>query len=390
MKDRIKTKSSKTCKIQNIIINPEYQKLVPSLIAEDYNMLKISIQKHGIEEPLTLNQDNVLLDGHTRRTIAIQLGIRDVPYDKIEFVTKREEKKYVVETNLERRHLNHYQKVELGMPLLETEEIAASKRKHKPKDFKFLTPGSNDPNQEKGKSVEKVAKKIGVSSTTLMRGKHVLKHASEDQKERLRKGKTSINSIYNEVTRKDRNLPTTKLPSGKWSVVMCDLPIQFDNKSIRGSSTNNYPTISIPELKLGIINNQDVRKLFADDCVIFAWFQASTIFDAKTILSSWGFECKTNIIWHKNRIGTGSWLKNQHEHLVIAVKGSMPLPVDRPLSVQKPETKYNIVHSSKPYQFYDLVQELYPKRKYLDLFSRYQHNKDWTTFGDEPKKKRVK
>ena len=388
LKDRIKTKSSHTIKSHFIIVNPEYEKLVPDLIPEDNNMLKISIEKYGIEEPVILNQDNVLLDGHTRRAIALQLKIYEIPFHRIQFKSKREEKKYVVECNLTRRHLNHFQKIELGMPLLEIEESAASKRKGKQKNTKNTTlPGSNDPTPvEYGKSIDKVAKKIGVSSTTFMRGKYVMKNANEDQKDRLRKGKTSINAIYNENSRKDRNLPKTKLPSGKWSVVMCDLPIEFNNKSIRGSSTNNYDTIPLEKLKLGIINNQDVRELFDNDCVIFAWFQASTIFSAKDILASWGFECKTNIVWAKKRIGTGTWLKNTHEHLVIAVRGSMPTPAERVLSIQQPETTYNKQHSAKPHQFYTLIETLYPERKYLDLFSRYKHNRHWTTFGNELKK----
>ena len=50
----------------NIKIDPEYSQLVPELSEEEYTRLKESIASVGLYEPIIINQDKVLLDGHHR------------------------------------------------------------------------------------------------------------------------------------------------------------------------------------------------------------------------------------------------------------------------------------------------------------------------------------
>lgn len=366
-------------KLKDIKIKKEYHNLVPRMKKDDDLAFDQSIKDNGVREPLTLNQNLILLDGHSRYAKAKKYRCEFVPYKIKSFDDPLLEKKYVIECNLERRHLTNYQKVELGVTLLKVEqELAKRRKKQGLKQFK----NKEQEPEEKGKSVEIVAKKVGLSSTTMMRGKVVMEKAPEHLKERLRNGKVSINSIYNAITRKERNLPKANLPSGSWSVVMVDLPIKFNDEGIRGSSSNNYETMSLQDCKLGIINGKDVRDLFSNDCIIFAWFQASTIFYARDILESWGFDPITNMVWDKDTSRTGTWLDNRHEHLVIARRGTIPIPAERIQSIIKarPETR---IHSKKPIVFYQLIEKMYPLRKYLDLFSRYKYNENWTCFGDQ-------
>lgn len=376
--------------IKEIKVNPVYKKLVPRMNTDDDKTFDESIKEKGVQEKLKINQHNILLDGHSRYDKAIKYKIERVPYEVKHFPDPLLEKKYVIECNLQRRHLTPYQKVKLGIPLLEVEKQLAKKRKTQPlKKGKDTPLASKDANGKKGKSAELVSKKIGVSTSTLERGIYIQKHATKEQKQKLDDGKTAILTVYNQLTRKERNLPKVELPKGRWSVILMDLPIQFENTGVRGSSTNNYDTIPIDELKKGLFNGKDIRELFSDPCIIFGWFQASTIFEAKELFNQWGFKPITNIIWDKARIGTGSWIANRHEHLVIAIKGKMPLPSIRIESVQRVAPE-NRKHSSKPTKFYDLIEQLYPNRKYLDLFSRYKHNKKWTTFGNETEEAKEK
>lgn len=376
--------------LNKIKINKAYLELVPRMNTEDDQAFDTSIKENGIQEPIILNQTRTLLDGHSRYIKAKKYQIKSMPYTIKQFHDKLLEKKYVIECNLQRRHLTTYQKVELGIPLLEIEKQLAQQRKKISGKLhgrgKQNRSGSKDPHlsaeTEKGKSTEIVSNKVGLSNATMMRGKYVMENATDEQKERLRKGRTSITSMYNHLTRKERNLPKEQLPSGKWSCIMIDLPIKFDNDGVRGASSNNYETMTIEECKTGIINGTDINNVFSEDCVLFAWFQASTIFNAKEILEKWGFHCITNQIWNKERTGTGSWLANQHEHLVIAVRGKMPIPAERVPSIVSVSPE-NRTHSSKPKFFYDQIEKMYPNRKYLDIFSKYKHNENWTCFGDE-------
>lgn len=68
-------------KVQDLKINPyqsEYYSTKQENL-EEYSLLKESIQKNGIKVPLQITQDNVIIGGHTRHRIALELGMKDVP-----------------------------------------------------------------------------------------------------------------------------------------------------------------------------------------------------------------------------------------------------------------------------------------------------------------------
>ncbi|KFM18195.1 MT-A70 family protein [Marine Group I thaumarchaeote SCGC RSA3] len=67
--------------------------------------LKESIKKDGQWTPITINQDGVILDGHHRYRICNELSITPKTITKT-FQNKLLEEKFVIESNLLRRHLN--------------------------------------------------------------------------------------------------------------------------------------------------------------------------------------------------------------------------------------------------------------------------------------------
>ena len=56
-------------------INPEYANLVPKLSATEYQELKESIKLNGLWHPIIINPERVILDGHHRYPICIELNI---------------------------------------------------------------------------------------------------------------------------------------------------------------------------------------------------------------------------------------------------------------------------------------------------------------------------
>ena len=184
-------------------LNPEYQKLLPKMSEEEFAELKASIQAEGQHYPIIVNENLEVLDGHHRLRACNELGI-DPDFEVRKFEDKLLEKKFVIEANLRRRHLNNFQLVELAVPLLEIEKALAKKRQVKG--------GKNGRNMQLGlapddakptinaKATEVVAKKAGVSTRTFERGKKILEKASEEDKQKLREGKTSIAKVYREVT----------------------------------------------------------------------------------------------------------------------------------------------------------------------------------------------
>jgi len=49
-------------------VNPEYKALIPELLDDEYENLKESISKNGYweEYPIIVNDNNEILDGHSR------------------------------------------------------------------------------------------------------------------------------------------------------------------------------------------------------------------------------------------------------------------------------------------------------------------------------------
>jgi ParB-like chromosome segregation protein Spo0J len=183
-------------------LNPEYDKLLPKMSEEEFAELKASIQTEGQHYPIIVNEDLEVLDGHHRFRACVELGI-EPDFEVRKFDDKLVEKKFVIEANLRRRHLNNFQLVELAVPLLEIEKALAKKRQSKGakegQDSPLgLAPNDAEP-EFKGKAAEAVAKKAGVSARTFERGKKILEKASEDEKQKLREGKTSISKVYSEI-----------------------------------------------------------------------------------------------------------------------------------------------------------------------------------------------
>ena len=169
---------------------------------EEFAELKKSIQSEGQHYPIIVNEDLEVLDGHHRYRVCTELNI-EPDFEVRKFEDKLLEKKFVIEANLRRRHLNNFQLVELAVPLLEIEKALAKKRQAKGgKDGRNLQLGlmPDDAKPEfNAKATEVVAKKVGVSTRTFERGKKIIENASEDEKQKLREGKTSISRAYNEL-----------------------------------------------------------------------------------------------------------------------------------------------------------------------------------------------
>lgn len=191
-----------------LIINPEYSVLVPKHSVEDYDRLESGIIAHGgAFESIKINRKNEILDGHTRYEICTK---HELPF-KTEFIdlpSVLNEKIYVIETNLKRRHLNKFQRSELGMKLLPIEEELAKQRMIEAgkigADLTNIGVSSNELTSQKGQARDITAKKVGVSPTTFHRVKKIIEQAPEKIIDDTRNGKRSINSAYAIVREQER------------------------------------------------------------------------------------------------------------------------------------------------------------------------------------------
>lgn len=236
MKERIK--------LNEIKVKEEYLKRVPRMKPEDLKAFKESIELNGIQEPLVLNSDLVLLDGHSRYQEAKDQCIEYVPYRIKDFKDILLEKKYVAECNLARRHLNTYQKIELGDYLVDIEKELAKKRMSD--GGKGIKVSSSDPTLQTGRITDIIAKRIGSSSATTMRGLYVKQHATPQQKESLLCGKTEINTIYKQLKKQEK----TKQRKDELKKIKTNLPKSvtlFNNDFKKNNIAENSVSLIITD-----------------------------------------------------------------------------------------------------------------------------------------------
>lgn len=115
-------------------INPEMLKANPDnkifkpLSESDYRRLRDDIQERGVIDPLIIRQDRVLLTGHNRLRIALELKLKSIPVRKVESGLKpKDERKFLVLDNLLRRQLTAEEKESLILEFYK-EEILQDNR----------------------------------------------------------------------------------------------------------------------------------------------------------------------------------------------------------------------------------------------------------------------
>jgi N6-adenosine-specific RNA methylase IME4 len=124
-----------------------------------------------------------------------------------------------------------------------------------------------------------------------------------------------------------------------------------------------------------------VAQLATDDAMLFLWVPPSQLPAASRVIEAWGFDYVTQIVWVKDQIGLGFYVRNKHELLLIAKRGNMPtpLPANRPPSVIHAPRRE---HSRKPDVVYDLIERMYPELPRIELFAR-QARAGWQAWGNE-------
>ena len=179
-----KADQKKNLKIKDITLIPEFEKLLAmddSVVNAMTESMKTEGFKPGHELHIWAHDGKyILIDGHTRRHCAIKAGLTSVPCIIHHFDTLEEAKKFAIREQTDRRNLS-------GEALLQAVT-----------NFNFEK-GKGNAGDEKGKASEIIGKQLGVSSKTVEKVRVVLKEASEEQKEAIRKEELSVNQVYNQI-----------------------------------------------------------------------------------------------------------------------------------------------------------------------------------------------
>ena len=163
---------------------------------------------------------------------------------------------------------------------------------------------------------------------------------------------------------------------GVYDVIVIDPPWNYgrayDAESSRSASP--YPEMTQNELLA-------IELPAARDCVLFLWTTHAFIWDAKVIMDAAGFSYKATLVWNKQKIGMGAWLRMQCEFCLVGIKGK---PLWENTTYRDIIEEARREHSRKPDGFYTMVEAITAGRR-LDYFSRQERN-GWDTYGNETSK----
>ncbi|MFW9973015.1 MAG: MT-A70 family methyltransferase [Candidatus Odinarchaeota archaeon] len=358
---------------------------------DEYNGLKGDIKKYGLHTPLFLFEGKIL-DGRNRYNVCKELEIEP---KYLQFKGTKEEAFYfVISENVHRRHLNPAERAEIGLVVLEQEEIWAKERQNQAEKLERNNLGQfiDQPlttsdvvsgiKKRESTALETASKKIGVGRETLKTAKKVKELEKEHPKikkkwEQAKKGKTTIKAVrtaINEIEKEKK--PKPKTPEGKFGLIYADPPWQYNfTSSPTRTIEKEYSTMTLKEIC-------NLKIPSTKDCILFLWCPAPKLYpEGLTVIKEWGFTYKTCMVWIKDKIGMGYYGRNRHELLLIATKGNpgIPIPKNRPDSViEAPRTE----HSKKPEIVYELIEKMYPNKEKIELFARNER-KNWKSWGNE-------
>jgi transposase len=109
---------------------------------------------------------------------------------------------FVIEANLSRRHLNSFQKAEIGLKLLEIEKEKAKKR--------MLAGKHPVPSEGTGRSIEIVADKLHISKNTVEKVKEIIEKGDEELIEKCRQGEVSVLEAYKKIKNEEKELDDSR------------------------------------------------------------------------------------------------------------------------------------------------------------------------------------
>lgn len=173
----------------------------------------------------------------------------------------------------------------------------------------------------------------------------------------------------------------------KFQTVLADPPWQFQNKTGKVAPEhkrlNRYGTMT-----LEAICGLPVARICADTAHLYLWVPNALLPEGLRVMEAWGFQYKSNLVWHKIRKdggpdgrGVGFYFRNTTEIILFGVRGK------NARTLAPGRSQVNIIksmkreHSRKPDEQYPLIEACSPG-PYIELFARGPRA-GWTVWGNQ-------
>jgi N6-adenosine-specific RNA methylase IME4/ParB-like chromosome segregation protein Spo0J len=368
--------------------------LFPLTEDDELSTLAEDIRANGLREPVVLFEGQIL-DGRNRYCACEAAGVAC----RFEQYTGDDPIGYVISLNLRRRHLDASQRAMVAAKLATMKQGART-------DLASI----------EAMSQPRAAELLNVGRASVQRAREVLDHGVPELRQALERGEVSVSAaavVATEsaeaqreiVARGEREIlhaaktirarqaeerlaarmahhaklaMSVPMPERKYPVVLCDAPWRFEvygaASGMERAADNHYPTLSIQQIAA-----LDIPA--AESAVLFLWATVPMLPQALKVMMRWGFSYRSQLVWVKDRAGTGFWVRNRHEILLIGARGDIPAP--------QPSTRSESIivapvreHSRKPDEAYEIIEAMFPTLPKIELFARAKRE-GWDAWGNE-------
>jgi N6-adenosine-specific RNA methylase IME4 len=173
----------------------------------------------------------------------------------------------------------------------------------------------------------------------------------------------------------------------KFATVLADPLWQFQNRTGKMAPEHKrlkrYGTMTLEDIKA-----LPVSRAVRETAHLYLWVPNALLAEGLEVMRSWGFQYKSNIVWHKIRKdggpdgrGVGFYFRNVTELILFGVRGKNArtlAPGRRQVNFIKSRKRE---HSRKPDEAYPLIESCSPG-PYLEIFARGGRS-GWTTWGNQ-------
>ncbi|MEA2896280.1 MAG: hypothetical protein QOJ84_1895 [Bradyrhizobium sp.] len=177
------------------------------------------------------------------------------------------------------------------------------------------------------------------------------------------------------------------LGQSRFGTVLADPPWQFANRT--GKIAPEHRRLS----RYGTMTLEEIAQLPVSDFVeptahLYLWCPNALLPEGLAVMKAWGFNYKSNIVWHKVRKdggsdgrGVGFYFRNVTELILFGVRGKNArtlAPGRRQVNLLGTRKRE---HSRKPDEQYEIIEACSPG-PFVELFARGVRT-GWRTWGNQ-------
>jgi len=370
-------------------INGDFEKLIPPLLSNEFELLQESILAGGCRDPLVV-WNGFLLDGHHRFSICLKHGIpfKTVAPDR-DLEDDLDARIWIVRNQFGRRNLNDFVSSILALELKKMFRQKAEKtRLANLKQFNNQGPTEcplgdtrykTDEEKNRDRVDSQIAKTAGVSRHQIQRTEKILEKGSPEDIKKLETGEKKIGEVYKEIRKQEHKetLKSHQLPEGKYRLLYVDPPWKLGSEPVASTSPEAmgyYPRMTAEEIR-----DIPIQDICDKNAALFLWAPPELLPEALEVMQSWGFEYRSIFTWQKSKGTPGLYNKIDQEFLLVGEKGNCQPESDEIVSsihcidkkgASKPDGFRKIIENL--YSSTEKKVELYPRKK-CEGWSQYEH-----------------